>query len=256
MKRLPWWRRPYFVKRVLDIGAGHNPFHGVTHVLDYDVHEGRERGQSQVVVPRLARLIVGNATDLPFRTRVFDYVYASHVLEHVEDPERACQEIMRVGTAGYIETPSPLLEQGLALHDEQSDEHWFHKWFVFLVGKDLMVFEPKTRKEVSRFCSCSDGQFLREFLACVDFREAQHCLRRKAKTTTAHWTTSFRVEVRNRVMDCEQDGRECRFIEMRRALLANCNDLLRANRVLRLRAKYPECRNVLRKYRHSTLLIQ
>jgi SAM-dependent methyltransferase len=256
MKRLPFWRRPYFARLILDIGAGHNPFKNATHVVEIDPTQGRQRGGNSLVVPESAKLIAGDVTALPFRSGSFDYVYASHVLEHVEDPERACQEIMRVGTAGYIETPSPLLEQGLALHDEQSDEHWFHKWFVFLVGKDLLVFEPKTRKEVSRFCSCSDGQFLREFLACVDFREAQHCLRRKAKTTITYWTTSFRVEVRNRAMDCEQDGRECRFIEMRRALLANCNDLLRARRVLRLRAKYPECRNVIQKYRHMTLLIQ
>src|SRR3989449_7982178 len=196
MKRLPWWRRPYFAQRILDIGAGHNPFYGVTHVLDYDVHDGRERGQSQVMVPRSARLIVGNARALPFRCGVHDYVYASHVLEHVDDPSRACREIMRVGAAGYIETPSPFLEQGLALRDLEPPETWFHRWFVFSPDVDVLVFEPKTPETVSQFCSCPDGQFMKEFYASVDFGEAQHCFRRRAKTTIFYWRSSFLLEVR------------------------------------------------------------
>ena len=44
MKELPLVRRPYFANRILDIGGGHNPFRGVTHVLDMDIVFGRERG--------------------------------------------------------------------------------------------------------------------------------------------------------------------------------------------------------------------
>ena len=43
MKRLPFWKRPYGARRVLNIGAGHNPFHGATHLLEIDLQEGRER---------------------------------------------------------------------------------------------------------------------------------------------------------------------------------------------------------------------
>ena len=89
MKRLPFWRRPYFARRILDIGAGHNPFRGVTHVVEIDIHQGRERGGDALVVPGSATLIVGDGMALPFRSGSFDYVYASHVLEHVDLPELA-----------------------------------------------------------------------------------------------------------------------------------------------------------------------
>lgn len=255
MKRLPWWRRPYFSKRLLEIGPGHNPFAGVTHLLERHVSNGYERGGNALVVPPSAKLIVGEASVLPFAERAFDFVYASHILEHVEEPDQACREIMRVGTAGYIETPSPFLEQGLALRDETDPEHWFHRWFVFVARPGLLVFEPKSVQEVARFCSCRDGQFLREFYAGVDFREAQHCFRRTAKTTIFYWTSRFDVDVRPHMADCRQDGRSCRFAGMKRALVSNCNDLLRVRRVRRLTASFPEVRELFRKFGHSSLLV-
>jgi SAM-dependent methyltransferase len=255
MKQLPWWRRPYVAKRVLEIGPGHNPFVGVTHLLERYVSEGRERGGNALLVPKSARLIIGEATVLPFAKRAFDFVYASHVLEHVEDPEQACREIMRVGAAGYIETPSPFLEQGLALGDKSSPEHWFHRWFVFSPGGNQLVFEPKSVDEVARFCTCRDGQFLCEFYAAVDFREAQHCFRRTAKTTIFYWKSSFQVEVRDRMMDCQKDERPCRFAGMRRALVSNCNDLLRARRIRRLLQRFPKSLEVIRKFGMGTLMV-
>ena len=255
MKQLPWWRRPYFVKQVLDIGAGHNPFHGVTHVLDYDVHEGRERGHSQVVVPRSARLIVGNATDLPFQTGAFDYVYASHILEHVNFPDRACQEIMRVGRAGYIETPSPFLEQGLGLGQDGSSELSFHRWLVFSPSHSTLVFEPKSLQTLSEFCSCQDGQFMRQFYQSVDFKEAQHFFRRKTKTTIFYWKDRFVAEVRDRTADCRLDGVPCRFQEMRKTMVANCSDVIGARRIVKLAKRYPECRKLFKEYGHWTLFV-
>lgn len=255
MKRLPWWRRPYFSRRVLEIGPGHNPFAGVTHLLERDIADGRERGGQALLIPNAAKLIVGEASDLPFAGAAFDFVYASHVLEHVEEPEQACREIMRVGTAGYVETPSPLLEQGLALGDESSPAHWFHRWFVFSPSPGLLVFEPKSVSEVARFCSCRDGQFLREFYAALDFRLAQHCFRRTAKTTLFYWKSAFRVEARPHMLDCQQEGRPCRFLGMRQALIANCNDLLRAGRVRRLPRQFPQSRDVFRKYGQYSLLV-
>jgi SAM-dependent methyltransferase len=255
MKQLPWWKRPYSAKRLLEIGPGHNPFAGVTHLLERYVSDGHERGGNALLVPTFARLIVGEATVLPFGKGAFDFVYASHVLEHVEDPVQACREIMRVGAAGYIETPSPFLEQGLAIGDESSPAHWFHRWFVFSLGSNRLVFEPKSVEEVARFCSCRNGQFLREFYAAVDFHEAQHYFRRTAKTTIFYWKSSFQVEARDRMTDCQQDKRPCRFAGMRRALVSNCNDLLRARRILSLAKRFPQSRLVFKKHGQYSLLI-
>jgi len=124
-------------------------------------------------------------------------------------------------------------------------------------------FEDKVRRggaaaieEVGRFCSCADGQFLREFYDALDFRQAQHFFRRSAKTTVFYWKTSFRVEARDHLVDCRQEGKPCRFAGMRQALVANCNDLLRAGRVRRLPRQFPKSLEVFRKYGQSTLFVR
>lgn len=199
--------------------GGHNPFKGATHVLDFDLTEGHDRGGRRLTVPDSARLILGQAMALPFETASFDYVYASHVLEHVDVPEAACREIMRVGAAGYIETPSPFLEQGLAVAAKQPPEYWAHKWFVWSGVPNQLVFEPRTGGGTHRFCSCADGRFMQEFYASVDFAEAQHCFRRSAKTTMFYWESGFHVQVREQTIDCTTDDRACRFTGTRKALV-------------------------------------
>ncbi len=255
MKQLPFWRRPYFARRILDVGPGHNPFRGVTHVLEIDVIQGRERGFNKLVVPDSATLTLGSVEDLPFSDKSFDFVYASHVLEHVASPERACRELMRIGCAGYIETPGPLLEQGLALKGLSPQDYEVHKWFVFTPEKGLLVFEPKTPESVNRFCSCRDGRFIKEFYEAVDFHQAEPLLRRKAKTTMFYWRTPFRVEIRGAVEHCLAGSFGCRYVHLRKALIANCNDLLRAPRLLRFKKTFPASPLVFRKYGHRTLFV-
>jgi hypothetical protein len=250
VKRLPFWKRPYFARRILDIGAGHNPFQGVTHVLEIDPAQGGQRGWNKLLVPESSKLIVGDTTALPFQSGSFDYVYAAHVLEHVDSPESACREIMRVGAAGYIETPSPFLEQGLVFSET------VHKWFVYLINPGVLVFEPRTEKTIFEFCSCPDGRFMQEFYASVKFDEAQHYFRRRAKTTIFYWRSTFQIEVRDRTADCTRDRRLCRFRGMKRALLSNCNDVFRAPRLVRFSQTFPGCKGVFRKFGHRTVFVR
>jgi SAM-dependent methyltransferase len=55
--------------------------------------------------------IIGDATKLPFKDKCFDYVIASHVLEHMPNPEAFLSELQRVSKAGYIETPNYICER-------------------------------------------------------------------------------------------------------------------------------------------------
>ena len=48
--------------------------------------------------------------NLPFRDKSFDFIIASHVLEHSKDLT-FIKELMRVGKAGYIETPDAFFER-------------------------------------------------------------------------------------------------------------------------------------------------
>lgn len=255
MKRLPLLKRPRGARRILDIGAGHNPFQGATHLLEIDIRKGEHRSGHEIVLPPSAKLVVGNVQDMPFRSGSFQFAYASHVLEHVDSPGKACEEIMRVAAAGYIETPSPLLEQGIAMAEGAAVENIFHKWFVFSPRPNLLVFEPKTPETAVQFCSCPGGQFLKDLYAALDFRKAQHCFRRVAKTTILYWTSSFNVEVRERTADCAE-GRACRFAGMRSALVASCNDPFRLPRVVRFRKTFPDAVRVFRKHGLRTLVFR
>ncbi|MFO0698015.1 MAG: glycosyltransferase [Nitrospira sp.] len=94
--------------RVLDIGSGNDPFPLATHLADIAL-EDNAFGRAGVPFKRLAdkRVHTCALEDMScFRDKEFDFVYCSHVLEHVWDPSRACAELMRIGKRGFIETPT------------------------------------------------------------------------------------------------------------------------------------------------------
>jgi SAM-dependent methyltransferase len=75
-----------------------------------DAHEETfERYHSKLIKDR--PLVYARVEDMPFKDNAFDFVIASHVLEHVSDPEKFLLEMMRVGKAGYIETPDAFIER-------------------------------------------------------------------------------------------------------------------------------------------------
>ena len=82
---------------------------------------------------------------LPFKDNEFDFVIASHVLEHVEDPVFFLNEIQRVSSkGGYIETPTKL-EDNLVF--ENKNDHLWHIDFdddenKILISKKQNFFEP------------------------------------------------------------------------------------------------------------------
>jgi len=58
---------------------------------------------------------------LPFRDNCFDFVIASHVLEHSAEPELFLLELQRVAKAGYIETPDAFMERINPYWDHRSE---------------------------------------------------------------------------------------------------------------------------------------
>jgi uncharacterized protein YbaR (Trm112 family) len=55
--------------------------------------------------------VLGFVENLPFRDGAFDFVIASHVLEHSVQPEKFLSELQRVARAGYIEVPDAFMER-------------------------------------------------------------------------------------------------------------------------------------------------
>jgi SAM-dependent methyltransferase len=129
--------------RVLEIGPGTTPFPRANEFLEYDFddHEEaiRQRGDPKNSPEFSGRKVTFyQGTQLPYADDQFDYVIASHVIEHVEDPSAFMAEIFRVGGGrGYIEFPLPAYEY---LYDFE-----VHRHFVWLDADTTTVrFVPKT----------------------------------------------------------------------------------------------------------------
>ena len=81
---------------------------------------------------------------LPFKDKEFDFVVASHVIEHVQDVDFFIKEIERVSKKGYIELPT-MLEDNLVF--ENKNDHIWHMDFDdvgnrLLISKKIQYFEP------------------------------------------------------------------------------------------------------------------
>jgi uncharacterized protein YbaR (Trm112 family) len=118
---------------VLDVGGGQAPHARADLVVDKYVADDFERpgaGQLDLSKP----LVVADAAALPFADGAFDYLVASHVLEHATDPVRFAAEFARVARAGFVQVPTRASELTFG---------WdFHPWLIDLED-DTLVFEPR-----------------------------------------------------------------------------------------------------------------
>ena len=83
---------------------------------------------------------------LPFTDGQFDFVYASHVIEHVEDVSFFISELKRISNQGYIELPT-ILEDNIVLSKNSSEDHkWIFKFDdvkkILLAEKKKVLIEP------------------------------------------------------------------------------------------------------------------
>jgi len=121
--------------KVIDVGSGHIPFPLATHLSDITL---TDHGYGRAGAP--FKHIDGkpvfecNIEKLPFADGEFDFAYCSHVLEHVDDPIKACRELMRVAKRGYLETPNRAKDLFL-----NSGKVSNHRWIVD-TGRGGLIF--------------------------------------------------------------------------------------------------------------------
>jgi predicted acetyltransferase len=126
-------------EKVLDVGSGGDPFPYATVLAEKFL---KETGHRAVEFKSEGRPVYScDICDMPFENKEFDYVVASHVLEHVDNPISACKELMRVGKAGYIESPT-LMKDALLSWAKKSQ----HKWHLLVQGNTVFFFEYDDRK--------------------------------------------------------------------------------------------------------------
>lgn len=125
---------------VLEIGGGHNPYPQSDIIVDKFL-ENKERGGDL----KMDRPVVkADFQQLPFKTGSFAYAICSHVLEHVEDVPSALNELSRVATAGYLETPS-------ALNEAVEPHREYHRWYVARQGRKLIFYPKRIHKTPQQF---------------------------------------------------------------------------------------------------------
>ena len=81
---------------------------------------------------------------LPFKDKEFDFVIASHVMEHVEDVDFFISELQRIANKGYIELPTKL-EDNLVFENKND-----HIWQIdfddvknkLIINKRIQYIEP------------------------------------------------------------------------------------------------------------------
>ena len=85
-----------------------------------------------------------NGKKLPFKDKEFDFVIASHVIEHVEDFEFFVKELERISPRGYIELPTRLGDN--LVFENRNDHIW---WFTYndvnnqiIVSKRNQLIDP------------------------------------------------------------------------------------------------------------------
>jgi ubiquinone/menaquinone biosynthesis C-methylase UbiE len=89
---------------------------------------------------------------LPFKNKEFDFVIASHVIEHVQDVEYFLSELQRVSSKGYIELPT-ILEDNLVF--ENRNDHLWHMEFDdinnnLLISKKVQYLEPLVTVSIAK----------------------------------------------------------------------------------------------------------
>ena len=134
--------------KVLDVGCGYTANKNATTLCDVlDL-------QNYYPDKEFVKL---ESKNLPFKDNEFDFVIASHVLEHVKEANFFINELQRIANKGYIEVPT-ILEDNLVF--ENKKDHLWHINFdddnqKLIINKKVQVFEP--------ILTVSTSQKLREY---------------------------------------------------------------------------------------------
>ena len=121
--------------KILDIGCGYGAHKNATTICDkLDLKEFyKDKNFLQI-----------HNDNLPFKDKEFDFVIASHVLEHVDNIEKFISELERISNKGYIELPT-ILEDNLVF--ENKSDHLWHMEFddnlnELIISNRIQYLEP------------------------------------------------------------------------------------------------------------------
>jgi SAM-dependent methyltransferase len=124
-------------KIILEIGPGKVPFKLATEFI----------GSNETIQKYIDIDI--DKDKIPYDSNSFDFIFCRHVLEDIQNPDFALQEIFRVSKfGGYMETPSPLIEITKNVDANKLSEMYcgyvHHRYIVWSnIEKNEIYFLPK-----------------------------------------------------------------------------------------------------------------
>ena len=138
--------------KTLDIGCGFNAHKNASVIADV---------QDLSSFYKERKFITIEGKNLPFNNKEFDFVIASHVIEHVEDFEFFIKELERISTKGYIELPTRLGDN--LVFENKKDHIW---WFTYDDNNNLIIASKKNQL-IEPFITVSTAKILEKI-----FRES------------------------------------------------------------------------------------
>jgi ubiquinone/menaquinone biosynthesis C-methylase UbiE len=129
--------------KVLDIGCGFRAHPRASVIADVQDFTNQYKDKKFIKI---------NDKHLPFKDKEFDFVIASHVIEHVEDFEFFIRELERISSKGYIELPTRLGDN--LVFENVKDHIW---WFTFDDNEKILL-SSRRKQCISPFLSVSSSK--------------------------------------------------------------------------------------------------
>jgi len=147
----------------IDCGSGKRP------PLDYDAYTDVYMSKQVQNRPEvMKRFVKTPLEDMSlFKDKQFEYARCHHVIEHVNDPKKACAELMRIAKRGTLNFPTAQAELLCGRYD--------HKWIVFKIADDHLLFisryftpPHKGRNEISN----GNGRFIKKEVQPFEWKDS------------------------------------------------------------------------------------
>ena len=138
--------------KVLDVGCGYRAHPKASVIADVQDLSNYYKERKFIKI---------NEKKFPFKDKEFDFVIASHVIEHVGDFEFFIKELERVSSKGYIELPSRLGDN--LVFENKTDHVW---WFLYDDVNNKLV-ASKRNQIIEPFITVSTGKLFEKI-----FRES------------------------------------------------------------------------------------
>jgi hypothetical protein len=141
-------------KNILEIGPGIEQFPLATTFIGYN-----EKIKNYIEIDI-------DVDKIPATDKSFDFIYSRHTMEDIQNPDFAIKEIIRCTNAGYIETPSPLVEvmKGVDANENSSKYSGYihHRYIVWSdIEKGEIYFLAKNSIILDNYILYNDKELIK-----------------------------------------------------------------------------------------------